>query len=310
MIRLASNFLLFYFLLFISCEKLSDKDFFAAVREKRYLDVKQYFEKGYKITDMVESPLIIALNNDDIEMIMLLLNNGSDPNLVYQNETLLQRAIKLKNIALIKLLLERGVDINYVDANGKTAFWRAISFLPDEDLGIFIEYGLNPLVRTKQNGKNVSYFEELIMENKIKTAKLFLENKTVVDDIKNNPNTIFILLQNWNSDVREIMDFLVAKGFELNDELPLLQSVTASYDATLWLLDHGVSPVKEYTDPDAADFLKTPLDTAYFGLYMVTTWAQMDGGYVENSPDELERRRVIELLETVVSTYSKDEKKN
>jgi hypothetical protein len=304
MTRLISNFLLFCFLFFISCGNVSDKDFLAAVKEKRYMDVEQYFEKGYKINETAESPLIIALDNHDIEMVMLLLHNGAEPNLIYQNETLFQKAISLKDIALIKLLLEKGVDLNYVDANGRTAFWRAINILPDEDLGIFLEYGLDPLVRTRLNGDDISYFENLILENKTKTAKMFLENKTVVDDIKNNPKVIFRLLQKWNPDVRVIADFLIANGFKLNDELPLLQSAIADYDATLWLLDHGISPVKEYTNPKAADFEKTPLDAAYFGLYMVTTWAQIDGGYIENSPDELERRRVIELLKKRIAEMS------
>jgi hypothetical protein len=307
MIRTNNKILLFACaVVFFSCykQKQNDKIFFTAVTEKDYGKTKEYLENGYRLTGASENdPIIIAVNNNDTEMISLLLQNGSNPNAVYQGNSLLYWAIK-ENRGVIKPLIDNGADVNYKNDDGGSVFGRAIGFLPDEDLNIFIENGLDLMGRSKRNNEIIPYFEDLLISAKYKTAIRFLENKDVVEETINNPKIIFRLIQRWSADAEKIADKLVENGFELNQELPLLQYATASYGATLWLLDHDVSPIKEYLSPEASDFEKTPLDAAYFGLYMVTTWAQIDGSYVENTPDELERRRVIELLEKRIAEMS------
>jgi ankyrin repeat protein len=298
MIRLSANFILAICLaLFFSCAKQSDEEFYAAVTEGKYETVTQYFEKGYKPNDKLENPLLIAAGNNDTVMITLLLENGVNPNILYENQSLLQWAIKLKDIKLIELLINTGADVNFVNPGGYSVFAYAISSLSDEDLNIFLENGLNPMGRSKLNNKEVSFLEDLMHEKKSKTVKLLLQNKDVMDEAVNDPRILFALIQRWDSGCQDIADMLVEHGLKLDYELPLLQSAVGSYHATLWLLDHGVSPVKEYNAPEAADFMKTPLDAAYFGLYMSISSDKEDGAYVENNEDELERKKVIQLLE-------------
>jgi hypothetical protein len=274
-----------------------DGEFYEAVTEGKHETVKQYFEKGYKLNDKLENPLAIAVGNNDVAMVTVLLENGVNPNILYQNDSLLQWAIKSKDIKLIELLISKGADVNFVDPEGFSVFSIAISFLSDENLNIFLKNGLNPMGRSKLNAEEISYFEDLVREKKLKTAHLLLQNKDVMDEVVKNQKIILALIQYWNFDSRNLADLLVEHGLKLDYELPMLQLAVGNYDATLWLLDHGVSPIKEYNAPEAADFMKTPLDTAYFGLYMSTSRGKEDGAYIENNEDELERKKVIQLLE-------------
>jgi hypothetical protein len=85
---------------FRSCykSKPTDEDFFVAVAEKNYKKVQEYLENGYQLTD---DPNPIAINNNDTDMIVLLLQNGSNPNVVYQGDSLLYWSVK-ENKEVIK----------------------------------------------------------------------------------------------------------------------------------------------------------------------------------------------------------------
>jgi hypothetical protein len=289
-----------------SCNRPTVEDLTVAVAEKNYEKAKDLLQRGVS-TDalaMEDKPLVIAAAHNDIEMIVLLVNYGADPNVICQDESLLQWAIRKKEKVLIKILIDKGADVNYISPDGSSVFSSAMSSLSDDELNIFIENGLDLMGRSKGNKNQISYFEGLLFYNKLETAKLLLRNDAVLSEVISDSYMSIKLVDYWDTGVKDLADFLVTKGLRLNYDLPLLQHAINNYEATEWLLDHGVSPIKEYLAPGAMDFEKTPLDAAYFGLYMVTTYAKEDGAYVENSPDELERRRVIELLEKRIAEMS------
>lgn len=289
-----------------SCSKPTVEDLKIAVMEKNYKKAEELLQRGVPTTAfaMEDNPVVIAARRNDISMVALLVNYGTDPNVICQNESLLQWAIKNKEKTLIKTLIDKGADVNYINSDGYSVFSYAIAYLSDNELGIFLENRLDLMGRSRGNRKYISYFEDLLFHNKLETAKLLLRSDVVLSEVINDPYMSIKLVNYWDTGVKDLASFLVVKGLQLNDDLPLLQHAINNYEATEWLLDHGVSPVKEYLAPEAADFQKTPLDAAYFGLYMVTTYAKEDGTYVENSPDELERRRVIELLEKRIAEMS------
>jgi ankyrin repeat protein len=307
MIRSINNILLGICVFFVfSCGKPTVADITTAVSEKNYEKVEELLEQGVPIIDpaMEDNPLVISIRRNDTKMIELLVKHEINPNVTYQNESLLQWAIKKRDMKIIELLIDNGADVNYSNPDGYSVFSYAIPRLSDEELNIFIENGLDLMGHSKGNNSDISYFEDLLICNKLRTAMILLENKEVLAEVINDSDMSIKLVDYWDAGTKDLADFLIANGLRLNHDLPLLQHAINNYEATKWLLDHGVSPVKEYLAPRATDFERTPLTAAYFGLYMTTTYAQLDGTYVENTPDEMERRRVIELLEKRIAEMS------
>lgn len=69
----------------------------------------------------IETPLTMAIRKDSPEIVKLLIEKGADLNLKNKNDvTPLMYAIKTKNLDILKLLLENGVNTEIKDKEGRT----------------------------------------------------------------------------------------------------------------------------------------------------------------------------------------------
>jgi ankyrin repeat protein len=114
-----------------------------------------------------------ARNNADPEVVKVLLAHGISPNWfppkgVYHDRSMLQAAIMGKNLSVIKLLVERGADINYVDPFDGSALHYALdgtdfymaAYLVDEGIDLKLLNSTSPEIKnplaTKQTA--IEYF--------------------------------------------------------------------------------------------------------------------------------------------------------
>lgn len=99
-------------------------------------NVKLYLNAGGVInyvTKQLDTPLIVAVETLNYELVKLLLDGGADPNLEANNTTPLSAAIDVSveavaedpvppSTAIIKLLVDYGADILRKDSSGESAY--------------------------------------------------------------------------------------------------------------------------------------------------------------------------------------------
>ena len=73
------------------------------------------------------TPIQIAIDNDNIQILKVLLQNGANPNLYQQGYLCpLNRAIQLEKLEIITFLIEKGADVNQFDGKKLTPITWAI----------------------------------------------------------------------------------------------------------------------------------------------------------------------------------------
>jgi len=106
------------------------------------------------------SEIIDAVENNDIDLVRELLDNGADPNTQNSSsETALMRAIKSEHIDIVRLLLENYADPNIRDHYGYTALMRASTIRPSfstsgytEITKLLLNHGADPNIRDGISG--------------------------------------------------------------------------------------------------------------------------------------------------------------
>jgi ankyrin repeat protein len=278
-------------------------------------------EQNYTEDDKL---LILAVKDNDIESVTSLLNNGANPNIVLDDSnSLLMWAIQqlnsykytidenrvLKYEALIKLLLEKGADVNYTSRARYSVFQFASLFLSDDILPLFIDSGLDLLGRTTINGAVYPYFQCLIIAKKPKTALLFLTHDKVLQKVLTDSSMASWLIGMGRPGTKEILDYLVANGLQLDTDEPLLYEAiwNNNYDMVLCLLDNGISPTKRYEGDNPLTDGLTPLEYAKDNISYLYKKYRMLGEIEldESSPQIIEGRKIIRLLEERIAAEEK-----
>lgn len=78
------------------------------------------------------SALLIAIYTANLEIIEFLLQKGANPNDNFSDKSYLYYAISQNNIDLVKLLLNYGADISYIDNFHRTIYSYALEYACDE----------------------------------------------------------------------------------------------------------------------------------------------------------------------------------
>ncbi|WKZ69931.1 MAG: ankyrin repeat domain-containing protein [Melioribacteraceae bacterium] len=106
------------------------------------------------------TPLITAVENLDIELVMLLLNKGADVNLdIDSGKSPLHIALEYStsyNFEIVKKLIEAGADINAKTEFGQTPLHRAVEIGKLEAVNLLLENGAG--VNAIDNDKNTPLF--------------------------------------------------------------------------------------------------------------------------------------------------------
>lgn len=136
-------------------------DYIGGPQDDSYVEIiKLLIEKGANANYSTDKTCIleqaIMLNNDSSPIIVeLLLKNGADPNLIYNNRTVLRYLMDQKDFVhkenVVKLLFKYGMNPDICDEEGDSIMMTAIKMQEKMDIiGIFLDYKINPNIINKK----------------------------------------------------------------------------------------------------------------------------------------------------------------
>lgn len=151
------------------------------------------------------SPLDWAAIYNNISLIRALIKNGMSPNTTNQNRTTpLMRAAGLGNNQAIKILLEKGADIQAKDKNGNTALtWAVLEHDFPKTIKLLLQHG------AKVDEKNHDGITPLMWAAALglkKSVKLLLEQKADPNLLDNKGRSAFAwAVRNGHTDIAYLL---------------------------------------------------------------------------------------------------------
>lgn len=98
------------------------------------------------------TPLYPAVWNGDANMVKLLVNKGADVNYSPEKDyPLLHHAVWMENTDIMRVLLDHGANIDIKDQDGKTAFRHALDAADRQMVDLFIAKGANVNAKGRDN---------------------------------------------------------------------------------------------------------------------------------------------------------------
>ncbi len=204
---------------------------FKTVIDDDYLEITKYLiEKGADITLKSKeglNPVLLSAKNKAIRNLDFLLKNGGDINSTDNNgDTLLMYGVYFNNDKFIKYLLDKKININIKNKDGKTA-----SDLADESFKLAIKdywtYKMVEGIKLKdnqmvdeayKNGANIKYIDiagdtllHIAISNKNNDVILPLINKGIDINIGNKNNLTPLHIAVINRDI-DLIKLLLSKG--------------------------------------------------------------------------------------------------
>lgn len=212
-----------------------------------------------------ESPLSIAITQNDEEMVKLLLNAGADVNYVlYGGKTPLSRAARSGHIGIAKLLIENGAEINPTVPSWGTPLISAAESRSPALVQLLLERGAdaNAVHRVGRGMYSSHMFETPLKAaaelGRVESIKLLLDYGAEVNFRgPNDDAAIHMVMRGGNtSEGLEVLRLLLSKGARINERG--FQGKTALHLAAAGTILYD--PVKKENfykpmDSDVVDFL-------------------------------------------------------
>jgi len=212
-----------------------------AVKKKDKETVQQLISKGVRADHFYygeEKPISIAVKNNDIEMVSILLEKKTVLN--YSPDNPLQIAIQNDQKDIVSLLIEKGADVNY---EAPLCLISAIKNKNKEIVALLLE-----------KGADVNYEAPLCLISAIKNKNkeivaLLLEKGALIDEQYHDETPLIISIKN---DDKEILSLLLENDADPNfniDEMPL--DIAKKDDIIELLRNHGAKTKEEIEKIDS-----------------------------------------------------------
>lgn len=99
------------------------------------------------------TPLNYAIRDSNIEMALFIIKNCNDDVIHFKNKflnTYLHNAVEVEEIEIVKLLVERGADVNSKNAKGMTPLYYSILLRNFEITKYLLSHGADPYIPTNE----------------------------------------------------------------------------------------------------------------------------------------------------------------
>jgi len=186
----------------------------------------------------------LAAENGNIELLEFLLNLGGSIDINIKDDkdySAIHIAVLSGNLKFIKVLLEKGVNVNEMNYNGNTPLHIAAKKGKDEIIRFLIEHCIDP-----KNNENQTPLHLAVYKNNLQAVKILIENTADInaqDSHKSTPLHIEILSGN-----HEFIKVLLEKGANVNEKncngnTPLHIDVKKGKDEIIrFLIEHCIDP--------------------------------------------------------------------
>lgn len=126
-------------------------------------------------------PLAVATaaKSESPELLKVYLDQGTDVNLKAESKTLLMWTCIPGSLACMTLLLDRGADVNQIDANGATALKYAIEGTSSELVHLLLKRGADPTI-TDWRGENALDYARTLRKTGMTDLLEVTINKTLL----------------------------------------------------------------------------------------------------------------------------------
>lgn len=227
--------------LFISCDKRIES-FFNAIDDKECEKLSKYLKNGFDINfyDLCYgTPLNRSINNNSLDMVKFMLDNGSDINLKHP----LLNSLFCQNVEIANYLIKNGADLSVKDDKGSSIF-HYVSYINDE---FFIRKIINFYNGdlSEINGINktkISPLEHACELNNMIVVKILIENGADVNfkgKTKLQSNALICAIENNNYN---LCKYLLDNGTDVNFGFPRkpinVASTIADVDILNLLIDN------------------------------------------------------------------------
>ena len=188
--------------------------------------LKEY-GSNYRIRDLDGAvPLSKAIERGQESVVRFLLKHMSQEDLQNSDNAFLHAAVRVKNPAIVVLLLDGGIDIEILDKRGRTAFSYTSSDCDKSIYEAFLEKGTNVNARVRDGA---TLLHEMAAVGNLAVMQYLLDRNADAHELTNEGDTVFhyAVAHGGNKDV---FQFLVDNGADIEarnklGETPLHKAV-------------------------------------------------------------------------------------
>ena len=164
-----------FFLLFVNIYGFSQNNIFDIARKGNVDELKSYLKSNPKSLDSVNdngsTPLILACYYNNVDVVKELIIQGAELDSKIDMGTALMAAVVKGNKEIVLFLLENGSNPNLKDANESTALIYATLFKNKEIMTILVNYNADLSLKDSRNFTALDYAKQYNDEELIKILK-------------------------------------------------------------------------------------------------------------------------------------------
>ncbi len=239
--------------------------------------------------------LVKALDLHDYKEAERLINEGANPNLIYDNVSLMYFFIQNKKSDLALLVMEKGADINWI--NPKNVFSLLSEAIYSDDLLLVKKISEKGIDIGFKDLHGQTYFSQCLAYKRYDCLDILLSYPEFEENIRKSDSSWYFLVYYWTKNTPNIIHRIYGNDVAISDDVPvLLVAIDENkFDAVKFFIDMGIDKNKKYYDERSGTYI-TPLQKAYQMEHFLLHFPSLEFRYSEDDDEILEIRSIIKLL--------------